>query len=189
MKLRVTFDTGLANMRAITVIMVLASVAACSRGGVGSTPKVPSAHLPAWQEALSGEVHAMADGSAYIIGHGHVFFVAAGKMTEVVGLPSGINVDLAELSPLADGSALLVNSLVSPPSAYWLQETVAKPLMPAAVKDKNTPSAAAKNYKDIRAGFFFVQLNKLKADAANSDCETEKDDPSDYTNEPEYDQE
>ena len=163
-------------------MLAMACLASCERTAKVAPQRVEKPALPAWQEALTGEVHAMADGSAYLIAANGVFYIVEGKIVEVLGVPAALQGELTKISALADGSALLIYEYADPPQAFWLKKGSAE----AIAKVDQLPTTSAGPAPQA-ASFYFAQLSELRQQLANVD---ECEDPNDaYDDEREVDYE
>jgi hypothetical protein len=150
---------NLAGRLALFAMVLFGAVTGCDSRPAHTKIVANAPSLPSWQRALSGEVHAMADGSAYIIGAAAIFYISQGKMTEVRGLGPGVSIT-ATLTPLADGTALLMDGYADPPKGFWLKRDSAESI-------SNSESAKLGTTTTSAAGYYFVQAARLQQEVAN----------------------
>jgi hypothetical protein len=135
----------------------------------GAKPSVPESQF---QQALSlGEVHALANGTAYVSSLlGGVFYVTGGVAERVKGLPPKSGGDL---TPLADGSALLATRFTKPAGLYWLRG------VEATVVTEGTTIGREVVLPATQEGFLFAENQHLKRKLADTVSELAARDESD----------
>jgi len=101
---------------------------------------------------MLGEVHALANGAAYLISHRGIFYINGGLAEKVQGLPQDT---FGELTALADGTALYLLSLNAPPRLFWLRGGTASVVSEGLASARTQPSASAE-------GFLFAENQRLK---------------------------
>ena len=110
-----------------------------------------------------------------------MFYVENGVAEKVQGLPPDAD---GELTPLADGTALLSLQVNKPPALYWLQGTRARVVSEGKVGRQAALPAS-------REGFLFAENQRLKRKLAEAAAEFESeqdaaDRPADEAEEPDF---
>ena len=142
----------------LSVVGALA-VSTCSQpaGPYESGSPPPTAPGSPLQQALAGKaIHPVADGGAYLLGESEVWYIRGTEIVRVSGLGMIEFADLADLYPLADGSALLVVDEQDPPILYSLRGTVATP-----VKETSTLTKLS-SLEGTPAAYFFAAQQQAR---------------------------
>ena len=127
----------------------------CAREQPKEAMKKPHSELSALQDAiLLGDIQAMATGGAYLASpSGEVFYISGALAERVQGIPNGTT---GEVLPLADGSALLVDSVGDPPTIFLLQGTHATRVLVGSIP------VAIQECRPAPEGFLFAEVQRLK---------------------------
>ena len=127
---------------------------ACSESSAPQT--VQPTKIDPFQKAIkSGELVTIADGGAYLVAVSGVYYVQGERAVLVSGLP--LRLPLAEVHPLADGTAILHAQIGDPPALYLLRGS-------AAVAITQTQEhVSAPTVSNLREGYLFATNQKLRA--------------------------
>jgi hypothetical protein len=162
-------------VKKILVLVAIGVVGGCSSHAPNASRAVDNVPPTPLQEALAAnDLHAMADGSAYLVSPSRLCYFSGGKVSPVIGLQTSSSA-LLTLTPLADGSALAIDVSGKRPAAYWLRGASATPIEEGS--DAHPTRSTLQIHRD---GFFFVQLqdqlatNESKDDTSDDDREEEE---------------
>jgi hypothetical protein len=172
----------MARVRCLLVTFVaLALSVSCGRD-TSHAPHNETAKLQTWQESLQlGELRPMADGGAYLVGSSGIFHLSNGTLTPVHGLPAHETFAAADVTALADGSAVLTLPFHEPPLAFWLKRDQAH-----VIEESDAPPSASTQQVDAK-GFYFAEAARLKRDIDSGDACSDVDNKEDDRPEPDYD--
>lgn len=137
--------------------------ASCNRQP--SPERRTSAITPFDMALMTGDVVPVADGGAYLVGIDGIYYIHAGGITPVNGLPETERMLLPEVYPMADGSAILRLTMGSSPSLYSLGKAVARPIALSQVAVTDITEADV----TIDGNFYFTEAQRLRAELKDRD--------------------
>jgi len=101
---------------------------------------------------MLGDVHALANGAAYLTSYHGIFYVNGDLAEKVKGLPPDT---FGEMTALADGTALYLLSLSDRPRLFWLRGGTASVVSEGHASARTQPSVSAE-------GYLFAENQRLK---------------------------
>ena len=139
--------------RFFVALLLGAALTAC---GDSSPKKARAATTDPFQKAIQlGELVPVAGGGAYLVAASGVYYVSADKAVLVSGLPARLL--LAEVHPLADGTAILHEQIGDPPMLYLLRGPNATAITQTAER-LSVPAAPPS-----REGYLFAMNQQLRS--------------------------